>query len=315
MPAAALSCEDIFGPVPEAGQARLCCDAADRDEFEERLVQLRTRYDARLWALQQEYTDEASAVCAFYAPESIGKKTTGDGSGEDDGLLMYSPSAGWREQAAESPPGSTQAETKKRPRDIPAKNATTPTQPRKSTVPAPATTAANAAAETMPNFGAMDVAELKRRVKEFGMKVSGKKVMVRQLTEIWERQHGLVRSDDATPDSGMGRPQAPTSSGHSASKQRGRQQRVGAHSATEARGTCGAGVDRSLALQVRAFVMARPEWYTPVLLLDAIDMRGLHAALSVEASTNPSRMAKCSLKQLELILREQALCFQAEKAP
>jgi hypothetical protein len=51
-----------------------------------------------------------------------------------------------------------------------------------------------------------------------------------------------------------------------------------------------------------------------VLLLETIDMRALHASLAVEAAQHPEEMGKCSLKQLEAILRQQAICFQAGSA-
>jgi hypothetical protein len=47
------------------------------------------------------------------------------------------------------------------------------------------------------------------------------------------------------------------------------------------------------------------------LLLNAIDMRALHAAMKHAASLD-SNMLKCSLKQLEAILREQGISFQSQ---
>ena len=56
-------------------------------------------------------------------------------------------------------------------------------------------------------------------------------------------------------------------------------------------------------------MLSRPEWYTPVLLLDAVDMRALHAALSAAAAADSS-VTKVSLQGLEKILREQCVQFQ-----
>ena len=169
-------------------------------------------------------------------------------------------------------------------------------------------------AEQMPNFGAMDTAELKKRVKQFGLKVSGKKVMVRQLSEIWIAQN-RPRNDSTAA--------ATTAPGDTATVQ------LGAEAPEElentATGTSCMGPDTSpdrhaqsklsreqiLSRQVRAFVLSQPHWYTTVLLLNAIDMRALHAALSNAASLDSS-MIKCSLKQLETILREQGIAFQAQ---
>ena len=292
----------VFGQLPGENMALGSCDAIDRDELETRLLQLRARYDARLQTLQQEHASEAEAIWSLYVDNGGGGSRGCDTNG---GLLVYSPANGWQTDAA---PGSAQADTKKRPRDSSCNdNAAGQTVRPSASTPG----CRLAAADTMPNFSCMGVAELKKRVKGFGMKVSGKKAMVRQLTDIWERQCGALKLSDSTPDSSKVHPQA-SATAHSASKHRGKQQHSGTSSETNV-AACSSGVDRALALQVCAFVMARPEWYTTILLLDAVDMRALHAALSVETAADARNTAKCSLKQLELILREQALCFQADK--
>ena len=183
-------------------------------------------------------------------------------------------------------------------------------------------------AVTMPNFGAMDLAELKRRVKQFGLKASGKKVMVRQLTEIWTAQNQSEPQPSAlTSDARSTRPDVTSSSDNADPGA------TGAAATAAATGvSMGVSVqsqpqsnsqstnvsqqvqlsrDQTLSRQVRAFVLSQPQWYTTVLLLNAIDMRALNAAMKHAASLD-SNMLKCSLKQLEAILREQGISFQSQ---
>ena len=165
-------------------------------------------------------------------------------------------------------------------------------------------------AEPMPKFGAMDTAELKKRVKQFGLKVSGKKVMVRQLSEIWIAQNRprndstavtTALGDTAAVQFGTEEPEI-TATGTSC---------MGPHPSSDRHAQSKLSREQILSRQVRAFVLSQPHWYTTVLLLNAIDMRALHAALSNAASLD-SNMIKCSLKQLETILREQGIAFQAQ---
>jgi hypothetical protein len=72
--------------------------------------------------------------------------------------------------------------------------------------------------------------------------------------------------------------------------------------------------DAVVSRHVRAFMISRPRWYTQVLLLNAIDMRALHAAYATVATVDPS-FHTCSLKRMEAILRLQGICFQAGHQP
>jgi hypothetical protein len=165
--------------------------------------------------------------------------------------------------------------------------------------------------EPMPDFGAMTSAELKRRVKQFGLKVSGKKVMVRQLAEIWVAQNRL--HDDSTAiASAIGNTALVRSSTEQTNAGQGASSMSDQPlSSSDTRAQSKLSREQTLSRQVRAFVLSQPRWYTTVLLLNAIDMRALHVALNNAASLDSS-MIKCSLKQLETILREQGISFQAQ---
>lgn len=165
----------------------------------------------------------------------------------------------------------------------------------------------------LPNFSDMDLAELKKRVKQFGLKVNGKKVMVRQLTEIWIAQNRAPNDSKGTNCSLTKATSIPASSAIEATS-------VGSgapwvaqdqSSSAEPRPNSKLSREQILSRQVRAFVLSQPQWYTQVLVLNAIDMRALHAALNSAASLD-SDMLRCSLKQLEIILREQGISFQAQ---
>ena len=159
----------------------------------------------------------------------------------------------------------------------------------------------------------MTTAELKRRVKQFGLKVSGKKVMVRQLAEIWIAQN-RPRDDSTAITSALGNTasvqstveEANTGPGAASSKSDDEPL-----SSSDSRTQSKQSREQTLSRQVRTFVLSQPHWYTTVLLLNAIDMRALHAAFNNAASLDSS-MVKCSLKQLETILREQGISFQAQ---
>jgi hypothetical protein len=167
--------------------------------------------------------------------------------------------------------------------------------------------------EPMPDFGAMPTAELKKRVQQFGLKVSGKKVMVRQLTEIWVAQN-RPREDSTATTTALGNIESVHSGTEEANTGTGVPSSMSddqPSSSSDPRAQSNLSREQILSRQVRAFVLSQPHWYSTVLLLNAIDMRALHAALNSAASLDSS-MIKCSLKQLETILREQGISFQAQ---
>ena len=287
-------------------------------ELQSRLQAARQKYVARFHALRAEYESEVEAIRAAHGCGHGDKKlrrassmlreeqaptacNSADGSDSDagsDALQVDLPSETEPDLDAEPGAGSRElggSPASPRPELLGAQQLAG-----SASLPEAVNPDAQAVAESQPDFASMDLAELKRRVKQFGLKAGGKKTMVRQLGEIWAAQHpggagpppASARLPTVTAPQGAPAPAAPAR--ESARRAPARDKR--AH-------------DDAVAQQIRAFVLSRPEWYTPVLLLDAVDMRALHAALSAAAAADSS-VTKVSLQGLEKILREQCVQFQ-----
>ena len=284
-------------------------------ELQSRLQAARQKYAARFHALRAEYESEVEAIRAAHGCGHGDKKlrrassmlreeqaptacNSADGSDSDagsDALQVDLPSETEPDLDAEPGAGSRElggSPASPRPELLGAQQLAG-----SASLPEAVNPDAQAVAESQPDFASMDLAELKRRVKQFGLKAGGKKTMVRQLGEIWAAQHpgGADGRQPRTAPQGAPAPPAPPAR-ESARRAPARDKR--AH-------------DDAVAQQntVRAFVLSRPEWYTPVLLLDAVDMRALHAALSAAAAADSS-MPRVSLQGLEKILRSMCVQFQ-----